>query len=256
MTPADERILRQYGKKLSQPDIFLQASKDERFQITSERKPAAKKSAIMIDAKYVRCWQRADLLEDHGSGKLVLSDQGRSWLRRQQAAHMPYMAQHQARCEQQLPEVGAVERNVSISPLVWLRSREKTKRFGIDELEFEAGERFARDFHLGQDDEKLTMNWQRPIGVAPVAKDYGANEPAHVLDARRRLNDALDYLGPGLDEMMLAICCYEQGLEACENVFSLLRRSAKMVLKLGLLRLSVFYGFQSAKAAAASFRIR
>ena len=102
MTPADERILRQYGKKLSQPDIFLQASKDERFQITSERKPAAKKSAIMIDAKYVRCWQRADLLEDHGSGKLVLSDQGRSWLRRQQAAHMPYMAQHQARCEQQL----------------------------------------------------------------------------------------------------------------------------------------------------------
>jgi hypothetical protein len=100
------------------------------------------------------------------------------------------------------------------------------------------------------------MNWQRPIGVAPVAKDYGANEPAHVLDARRRLNDALDYLGPGLDEMMLAICCYEQGLEACENVFSLPRRSAKMVLKLGLLRLSVFYGLQSAKAAAASFRIR
>jgi hypothetical protein len=89
-----------------------------------------------------------------------------------------------------------------------------------------------------------------------MAKDYGANEPAHVLDAQRRLNDALDYLGPGLDEMMLTICCYEQGLEACENVFSLLRRSAKMVLKLGLLRLSVFYGFQSAKAAAASFRIR
>lgn len=46
MTPADERILRQYGKKLSQPDIFLQASKDERFQITSERKPAARKSPL------------------------------------------------------------------------------------------------------------------------------------------------------------------------------------------------------------------
>ena len=108
MTPADERILRQYGKKLSQPDIFLQASKDERFQITSKRKPAAKKTAIMIDAKYVSCWQRADLLEDQGAGKLVLSDQGRSWLRRQQASDTPYMEQHQARGKQRLPDVGLV----------------------------------------------------------------------------------------------------------------------------------------------------
>jgi len=256
MTPADERILRQYGKKLSQPDIFLQASKDERFQITSKRKPAAKKTAIMIDAKYVRCWQRADLLEDQGAGKLVLSDQGRSWLRRQQASDTPYMEQHQARGKQRLPDVGLVERNVSISSLIWLRWREKTKRFGIGELEFEAGERFARDFHLGQFYEKLSINWQHPIGVTNMAKDHGANEPAHVLDARRRLNEALYHLGPGLDEMMLAICCYEQGLEACENVFSLPRRSAKMILKLGLLRLSVFYGLQSTKAAAASFRMR
>ena len=39
-------------------------------------------------------------------------------------------------------------------------------------------------------------------------------------------------------------------------LFALPQRLAKLMLKLGLMRLSVFYGLQSASAASASFRIR
>ncbi len=255
MTPTDNRILRQYGKKLSQPDICLMPSKDGDFQIASLRQAKCNKKAISIDAKCVRHWQRADLLEDHG-GKLVLSGLGRAWLRRQQAVSDPFMAQHQLRVEENHSDVPMVRRNVSISPLAWLRAHANDKRLGIDDIEFDAGELFARDFHIGEYSCKQTMHWQQPVIFDGGARSDFGQAPVHVLDARRRLSEAMDCLGPGIGEIMLAICCYEQGLEACEKAFAIPRRSAKMILKLGLLRLTVFYGLQSAKAAAASFRMR
>jgi hypothetical protein len=79
---------------------------------------------------------------------------------------------------------------------------------------------------------------------------------AHAIDALRKLQAALDYVGPGLADMLVSICCEARGLEECEKLFALPQRSAKLMLKLGLMRLSVFYGLQSASAASASFRIR
>ena len=76
------------------------------------------------------------------------------------------------------------------------------------------------------------------------------------LDAQKRVVNALAYIGPGLAEMAVDVCCSELGLEATEKKFSLPRRSAKIMLKLALMRLAVHYGYQSASAAAASFRIR
>ena len=78
----------------------------------------------------------------------------------------------------------------------------------------------------------------------------------HALEARRRLKEATDYIGPGLSEVAVAICCAEVGLEACEQGFALPQRSGKIMLKMALMRLSVHYGYQTADAAAASFRMR
>jgi hypothetical protein len=74
------------------------------------------------------------------------------------------------------------------------------------------------------------------------------------LDARKRLDAALAYVGPGLADVAIAICCAEVGLEDCERGFELPKRSGKLMLKMALMRLSVHYGLQS--AAAASFRMR
>ena len=80
--------------------------------------------------------------------------------------------------------------------------------------------------------------------------------PTHVLDARRQLQAALEYTGPGLAEVALAVCCSEIGLEECEHDMALPKRSGKLMLKMALTRLSIFYGLQSAAAAAASLRMR
>jgi hypothetical protein len=56
--------------------------------------------------------------------------------------------------------------------------------------------------------------------------------------------------------MAVEVCCCESGLEATEKKYALPRRSAKLMLKLALMRLSVHYGYQSASTAAASFRMR
>ena len=76
-----------------------------------------------------------------------------------------------------------------------------------------------------------------------------------LLDARKRLDAALAYVGPGLADVAIAICCAEVGLEDYERGFELPKRSGKLMLKMALMRLSVHYGLQST-AATASFRMR
>ena len=102
------------------------------------------------------------------------------------------------------------------------------------------------------------IDWSRPIcDGGQGSNGEGADAAlAHAIDARRKLQAALDYVGPGLADMLVSICCEAHGLEECEKLFALPQRSAKLMLKLGLMRLSVFYGLQSASAASASFRIR
>ncbi|MDC0147896.1 DUF6456 domain-containing protein [Alphaproteobacteria bacterium] len=256
LTPANTRILRQYGNKLMQLNVGLQVMKDRRFQIISLHPHANKKPSAVIEACHVLEWQRSDLLDEQGKDQLVLSLQGRAWLRRHLADVEPFAAQHQLRVNAKIRDAPLARRNVSTSPLAWLRARGKCEVLGIGDIEFESGEQLCKDFLVGQNSAKLTMDWRRPVFIDGSRKADGLEEAANVLDARRRLDEALDYLGPGLDDLMLAVCCYEQGLEACESHFALPRRSAKAILKLGLIRLSVFYGFQSAKAAAASFRMR
>ena len=91
---------------------------------------------------------------------------------------------------------------------------------------------------------------------ASLRPDIGPDLTAPVLDARRQLQAALGYTGPGLAEIAMAVCCSEVGLEECERGFALPKRSGKLLLKMALPRLSIFYGLQTAAAAAASLRMR
>lgn len=100
------------------------------------------------------------------------------------------------------------------------------------------------------------MDWSRPVCVDGSASNKADDIPQGVLDAQKRLAQALAYIGPGLADMAVEVCCYESGLEVTEKKYALPRRSAKLMLKLALMRLAVYYGYQSASAAAASFRMR
>ena len=148
------------------------------------------------------------------------------------------------------------QRNATETPLAWLRSHAARSGFAITAPEFDAGERLRVDFDCAQMTQKTGMDWARPVFVDVSGTRGYEDVSAAALDARKRLDAALDYAGPGLSNMLLAVCCELKGLEESEAMFELPRRSGKLMLKLGLSRLSIFYGLQSAQAAAASFRTR
>ena len=248
MTPADDRVLRQHAKRLMSPKTYLAELQDGGFGLFRDGQKSARPQA-KIATRHILAWRKADLLE--GDVHLALSAQGRARLRRQ-AAGGDFAAQHSLL----QPEGADGAQRRQGSALDWLRARGQGRRFSLTEAEFRAGEMFAADYHRAAFAPRQTMDWQRPVYVDGGASGQVPDAPAHVLDARRKLQAALDHLGPGLAETALAVCCQDMGLEGIEQNFALPKRSAKLLLKLSLMRLSVFYGFQSEAAAAASLRIR
>jgi len=173
-------------------------------------------------------------------------------------ADAAFIAQHQIRKAGQHKDAPLAKVNVAQMPLGWLRNRKPDKRFGISEIEFDAGEKLLKIYDRSGFQAMTCIDLSRPIcDGGQGSNGEGADAAlAHAIDARRKLQAALDYVGPGLADMLVSICCEARGLEECEKLFALPQRSAKLMLKLGLMRLSVFHGLQSASAASASFRIR
>ena len=59
--------------------------------------------------------------------------------------------------------------------------------------------------------------------------------------ARARVAAALEELGPGLSDIVLRCCCYLEGLETAEKRLGWSARSAKIVLRIALIRLRKHY---------------
>lgn len=255
MTPADRRILYQHAKKLAPPHAYMLAIDDAHFGVFRDGQNSRKPKA-QIAAVHVAAWQKADLLT--GDSRLRLSVVGRSFLRRYLAGdtEQQYLAQHKmiAPAIGEGAVAGAVRQTRS-SPLQWLKARKQAKGYGLQSIDFAAGEALARDFDRAAFHPRQTMNWQGMTYI-DAGLSGAPDVSTHVLDARRQLQAALDYTGPGLAEVALAVCCSEIGLEECERDMALPKRSGKLMLKMALTRLSIFYGLQSAAAAAASLRMR
>lgn len=252
MGPADQRILRQYGKKLMHKHAYLRPLDTAHFGLfrMAQKSPHPQ---VEIAATHIAAWRKADLLQ--GEERLSVSRTGRAYLRRLMAEHREeaFRAQHMPVGPARVKDA---VRQVQSSPLQWLRARKAAGGFGLHDIDFEAGEALMRDYDRAAFHPRQTMNWQKPVFVDGGQSTAMADAPAHIIDARRKLQAALDYAGPGLAEVALAVCCAEIGLEECERGFDLPKRSGKLMLKMALTRLSVFYGLQSAAAAAASLRIR
>ena len=249
MAPASERVFRQHGKKLSAANAYLEAVSDDTYGLFRDGQKSTKPQ-VRFEAAMVLAWRQAELL--HGEGVLHLSALGRAHLRRFQAAG-DFVAQHK--------QVQAAAHNGALSqtqttPLQWLQARRQDSRFGLQDIEFEAGYRLSKDYDGAAYQPRQTMDWQRPAFVDASAASGEPHFAGSLLDARKRLDAALAYVGPGLADVAIAICCAEVGLEDCERGFELPKRSGKLMLKIALMRLSVHYGLQSAAAAAASFRMR
>ena len=72
-------------------------------------------------------------------------------------------------------------------------------------------------------------------------RDYDPPETPAEQRALEQFRVTLEDLGPGLAEVAVRCCCFEQGLEKTEHIMGWSARSGKIVLRIALQRLKRYY---------------
>lgn len=165
------------------------------------------------------------------------------------SAREPFRAQHQVRGTRFLDaEHGLVPVNSAEIPLGWLaRRKDSGGQAYLTREEVDAGERLRMDFTYAQLSPRVTQAWAAPIGSGPSGYRPEAEPRDSQLAAKERFLRALDAVGPGLSDVLVAVCCHLQGLEQAERGLGWPVRSGKVVLKIALQRLAGHYGFGPAQ---------
>ncbi len=262
-----EREARRYLRRLSEPGSFLlvtpDASKGGIFCRANEHRKPIAMLPVSIAVEFVReGWIRV-CQRGVASIRYRIANDGRSFLKRLLAADAhkrqtasgfaesatPFLAQHQIPGERAImnPITGAPQTlriNLGENPLGWL-----ARRKGPDGQPFltadevEAGERLRLDFEVAQMGASVAQYWRKfltpgdRLAGTPVRRGPGEGPMA----ARDRVAKALSCLGPGLSDVVLRVCCFLEGLEACERRMGWSARSGKVVLKIALQRLTEHY---------------
>lgn len=201
---------------------------------------AASVIAMVSDGLLVR-------LGDKSGDRVARTAEGRAYLRRSlcTVADDAFAAQHQLPVARVVGGV-TVTANAAESPLAWLATRrDRDGNPMLSREEYEAGCRLSADHERGHQRTRVTQSWDRSGVRGGAAKDRMSVTEA-AADARRRVDAALAAVGPGLAEILVAVCCDEVGLETVEKRSRWPARSGKVVLRLALERLAAHYGLASA----------
>ena len=195
------------------------------------------------------CNARSDGLILIDEGCMNITAEGKSKLRRLLCDHDPYAGQHRELQNSTVKinnQSRSVVENCAESPLsrLYARKQKDGTRF-ISAEQFQAAEHLRRDFEKAGLQPSITARWQE--GVSTGKKSHGAFDSADLsnmaIDARTRLEKALDAIGPELSGVTLDICCFLKGFESVERERRWPRRSAKLMLKTALANLARHYGF-------------
>lgn len=209
-------------------------------------------SSRSFERSVVAATLRAGLVrEDPATGAIALADPGRQWLKRAAAERTEdgFAAQHRT-LERRTVETGAgtstshtsVEVNLAESPLLMIaRLKDRDGAPFLAPEAVAAGERLRRDFTRAGIAPRISANWE--ASVAPGGRQAGgaADVGDMALDARRRVERALTAVGPELSGVVLDVCCFLKGLETVERERRWPARSAKLMLRAGLLALDRHY---------------
>lgn len=165
-------------------------------------------------------------------------------------AATPFAAQHAIWGERRIANDAGKRRkmrvNLAESPLASLARRKGPDGKAFLEMSLvQAGEKLREDLERAQMGPRVAQNWDRFLtGVdrGGFLSDTGIGEGPR--DARKRVSDAMDDLGPGLSDVVMRVCCFLEGLESAEKRLGWSARSGKIVLKIGLQRLLSHYQTQ------------
>ncbi len=235
------------------------------------RKPVQSISSVMLHAllgrDLLRCVQAAPNITcayptAHTKRFYILSDAGRSWVRRLTHADTGFLEQHRLPGRRFIRDTAKANAeyqvNLAESPLGWLRKRKGPDGQPlISEAEYEAGEKLREDYTLAQLSPRVTADWsgmpiQRKTRRA-APETLALNEA--VIAAKTRVEAALQAVGPGLADALIESCCLLNGLEQAEKNMGWPQRSGKVVLQIALGRLADHYGMTGSTRRARTVRL-
>jgi hypothetical protein len=175
-----------------------------------------------------------------------------SYKRRRKAAHLHGAAsqtanQHRKLETRHMYNPDNIKRRVSVNMGMSIFKRLSTQldtrgQPYLSADEAEAGEIFSRDYGRLYGGVLGTQSYADMPRTGGRTRNVAEDMSINMIDAKRRSHEALKYVGPGLDQTLIALCGREWGLERLEAEQGWPKRSGKAILKLALCRLSVFYG--------------
>lgn len=243
MSPEAERLWRQHARRLL---------KTKTFTIGRGGKTSLG-PCLPVDQRIIDIWQRNQLVEQVCDAQWRVTKLGNSSLLRLLGGTQ---AQHQILEVVRGKKNEKLTKNVGGSVIDWLMSR-KTGPFCLSDAEKQAAKRFQAEYEQAHLMGRVTMNWDARLdGLKKRRTNASENLPQSVFDTRQRVHEALTYVGPVLSDMLVEACCANYSVQENETRFSLPARSGKVMLKLALARLAVFYNYQTSNDVATSFRIR
>ena len=134
---------------------------------------------------------------------------------------------------------GGTRINLAESPLgVLARRRDRDGSPFLSSDLVMAGERLREDYEVAQATVRDGQDWERFL-TDDGADDAGGQDRSAA--ARARVAEALRFLGPGLGDVALRVCCYLEGIEVAEKRMGWAARSGKIVLRIALQRLATHY---------------
>jgi hypothetical protein len=153
--------------------------------------------------------------------------EARAWLKRRLLDEGAFQAQHRML----QPETGGVVRDLTESPLARLAAGAEPF---LAPHQVDAGEQIRRLFERANLRQRVTMSYSadRVAGNAGGGRARDLSDLA--IDARRRLNELLADLPADCAGVVLDVCGFLKGLQQVESERGWPRRSAKLVLRIGL----------------------
>ena len=260
MTAAvDDRDLLRLLRRLAGRGACLVAGADG-YRFGGDNQVRRGDGAQPVDAALAEMLRSRGLLEPGTGGSLVLNATAHALLRRHLAGGADsFAAQHQSRITVVIEDGGTGRRPVLVnqdeSPLAWLRrhkGRDGKSLIGVSE--FAAGERLRSDYERGRIMPRVTANWSATVAAGRRSGDAGglAELTEAAIGARRRVDRALDAVGPDFAGLLVDFCCFLKGLEEIERARLWPARSAKLVLRLALASLARHYGITTRAAGPAA----
>lgn len=238
--PPDERHLMDEARRLlpllAQPEAMLAVAADMDRAILLREGAAGSERLAVLDRAVAEAFALRDWIACRRAGRVaqyVLAPEGRALLKRLGAGARPARA-----ALPQAEDEGRFRPPPESPVAVLARRRGRDGRPFLDARLVAAAERLREDFEIAQMEPRTTQDWQRALtGGAGGRPGPGQVPGAAPAAARARVAAALQVLGPGLGDMALRCCCWQEGLEAAERELGWSARSGKIVLRIALERL-------------------